>query len=206
MSNTSTVLAFHANIRIPVKFIEPDYKLTPEVLRFHNNTIPRSMINDQIHQWLESVGLYVDDKWSRYFHSFPNQRYGIHADSKMSYVPRTKLNVVFDSYGTEMVWYRYNPTRSRRSIILTEYDAPLPLGDKYNKNVIRNYEEQDCEEICRTITDTSCLIDASKIHTLINSDNQGKQRRCYSLTLAKVEDKQLITFDEAAVRLKDYIC
>ena len=155
------------------------------------------MINDEFNDWLRSVGLMIDDEWSRYFHSFPHQRYGIHADSKISYLPRTKLNIIFDSYGSEMVWYKYEPKNKKRNIILMEHSAPIPNGEKLNPAIIRNYSNDDCQEIFRTKVDTHCLIDGARIHTLINSDNRGVSRRCYSLTLLNVVDKTPITFDMA---------
>ena len=196
---------YHRNINLPVKFVDVDYPITEEVLRFRNNKIPRDMINPEFHQWIESLGLYVDDSWGRYFHSSPHQQYSIHADSKMSFLPRTKINIMFDSYGTEMIWYRYEPRPGHRSIVHTEYKQKFPRLIEANKNIIRVYDPEDCVEVFRTNTDQPCILDGAIPHTLINSDNRGKMRRCFSLTLGRLSDKELVTFQETVERMKDFI-
>jgi hypothetical protein len=196
---------FHRNINPPVEFVDVDYPITNEVMGFRNNKIPRDMVNPEFHRWIESLGLYIDDTWGRFFPSTPYQQYGIHADSKMSFLPRTKINIIFDSYGTEMIWYRYEPRPGHRTIIHTEYQQVFSQLLPLNKNTIRIYDPEDCVEVFRTNTDQHCILDASKIHTLINSDNRGKMRRSFSLTLARLSDKQLVTFEETLERMKDFI-
>jgi hypothetical protein len=190
---------FHRKLKIPVEFkvsnfIPEDHNKidpsAPPLRKTINVVIPREVINSEFHDWIESVGLYIDPIWGRYFESHPFEKYNIHADSLAPELHRTKINIIYDSYGTEMVWYDLNPK--------------FEMCVKKTK-VIRIYNEFICKEIFRTEVNTSCLMDGAKIHTLINSENQNINRKCYSLTLARLSDKQLVSFDESIERLKDYI-
>ena len=193
---------YHRSIKLPVEFVDVDYPITEEVLGFKNNLIPRDMINPEFHKWIESLGLYVDPKWGRYFHSHPHQVYSIHADSKESIKPRVKLNLIFDSYDTEMIWYKIKEEDNIKDkrILNTIYTMRAKTI-----TTIRNYNENNCVEIYRTKVNDHCILDSAKIHSLINGENQGKNRRCFSLTLARLSDKELITFEETLDKMKDYI-
>jgi hypothetical protein len=190
---------FHRQLKIPVEFKVSNFvpmehnKIDPNSLPLRktiNIVIPREVINPEFHEWIESVGLYIDPTWGRYFESRPFEKYNIHADSLAPELHRTKLNIMFDSYGTEMTGYKLKPNH---------------LNDVIKTKVIRIYQSDWCDEIFRVNTDTPCLFNGSEMHCLFNSENRNVNRKCYSLTLARLSNKELVSFDESIERLKDYI-
>lgn len=180
---------YHANINLPVPFVPYDYIDTEETLQFKNNKIDFSKINNQFFEWLSDCGLSCCPRRSRYFSSRPYQKYSIHADSKDSQSFNTKLNIIFDSDGTIMKWYK-----------LREQFNRIP-DSHFFTGFIRNYNENQVTEIYTMKCDTSCLLDGSKIHTLINSNNNNLMRKCYSFTLMNIHKNEYISYDEAKERL-----
>ena len=176
---------FHRNVVLPFEMKAYDYPNTPETLALKNNCIDFTKIEPVFFEWLNDHGIACCPKWSRYFHSQPYTKYNIHADSTSSDQLKTKINIIFDSYGTIMKWYE-----------LKECYKFLPESYFVN-NVIRIYEERQCREVFQANTDTHCLIDGSKIHTLINSANQGKKRRCFSFALKSLKTDELLSFEES---------
>lgn len=181
---------FHRNLILPFDMKAYQYPNTPGTLSLRNNSIDFSEIEPIFFEWLNDHGLSCCSRWSRYFNSKPHAKYNIHADSIRSTDPKTKLNIIFDSYGTIMKWYELK-------------DRYKKVPEKYFvNNVIRIYKEPQCIEVFQTNTDSHCLIDGAKIHTLINSANQNKMRKCLSFALKSLKTNQLISFDEAAELLR----
>lgn len=172
---------YHKNIHLPINFIEPERLKHLTSSSVTSNKIIRSDINEEFHDWIESFGVRIKSSESRFFISNPHQKYSIHADSISPTKHRTKLNIMFNSFGTEMIWFK-----ARNESLYK------------NQVGIRIYNQHNCIEVFRTLVDTPCLIDGAQIHTLINSDNKGLQRRCYSLCLANLNTNELVTFEEAS--------
>ena len=124
-------------------------------------------------------------RWSRYFHSKPHDVYNIHADSISENQPKTKINIIFDSYDTIMKWYELKPIYKR-----------LP-DTMFVHGVIRIYKSNQCEEVFQTQVNSNCIIDGSKIHTLLNGANQGKKRKCFSFALKSLKTDELLSFEES---------
>jgi hypothetical protein len=172
---------FHKTITLPIKFIEPERLSQLKSSNVTNNKMVRSDVNPEFHDWIESFGLRIKSSESRFFISNPYQQYSIHADSSNPTIHKTKLNIMFNSFGTEMIWFK------------------AKNESFYNDQMgIRVYPKHNCTEIFKTLVDTPCLINGSQIHTLVNSDNRGLQRRCYSLCLANLKTNELVTFEKAS--------
>lgn len=181
--------AFHHNIILPFDIHAYEYKDTPDSLSLRNNRIDFTRIEPIFFEWLNDYGTTCCPRWSRYFHSKPHEIYNIHADSISENQPKTKINIIFDSYDTIMKWYELKPIYKR-----------LP-ETMFVHGVIRIYKPNQCEEVFQTQVNSNCIIDGSKIHTLINGANQGKKRKCFSFALKSLKTNKLLSFDEAIAHL-----
>jgi len=108
----------------------------------------------------------------RYFESRPNALGALHRDTldiknkDNPYI--VKFNFIFNSYGTEMCWYK---TTSDDCRYVYTSDGNFPLA-AYHKN--------KCTEIYKASADEHCMLYGGAIHRLINSENNGVNRKCYS--------------------------
>lgn len=184
---------FHRNLILPFDINAYEYIDTPVTLSLKNNRIDFTRIEPIFFEWLNDHGITCCPKLSRYFSSFPNQHYSIHADSISSEKSKTKINIIFNSYGTIMKWYE-----------LKERYRILPES-LFVRGSIRKYDSNMCEEVFQTSCDRNCIIDGSKIHTLINSVNKGKKRKCFSFALRSLKTGKLLDFEEG-IDLLSYIC
>jgi len=162
-----------------------EYTNTPDSLSMKNNRIDFTRIEPIFFEWLNDYGITCCSRWSRYFHSKPHEIYNIHADSISENQPKTKINIIFDSYDTIMKWYELKPIYKR-----------LP-ETMFVQGVIRIYKPNQCKEVFQTQVNSNCIIDGSKIHTLINGDNQGKKRKCFSFALKSLKTDRLLSFEES---------
>ena len=189
---------FHRSIHIPVEF-KPfkikgtDSAIEDRMIERTINLIDLAQSNPEFITWLTSLNLKVSK--GRYFESLPGAKYDLHVDDYRPAVKNLiKINLIFSSYGSEMVWYELLPEHAAVPCINA-------LGEYMPK-----YPETHVTEVYRHMADTHCLIDGRHIHTLLNSDNQGQNRICYSLFLIynDITDKKL-DWDSAIEILSPYI-
>lgn len=181
---------FHRNIILPFDIHAYEYTDTPDSLTLKNNRIDFTRIEPIFFEWLNDYGITCCSRWSRYFSSLPNQHYSIHADSISENQHKTKINIIFDSHGTIMKWYD----------LKSEYKK-LPESLFVN-GVIRIYKSNQCDEVFQTQVNSNCIIDGSKIHTLVNGANQGKKRKCFSFALKSLKTDELLSFEESVDLLR----
>jgi hypothetical protein len=195
---------YHYNINLPftfnpIKFIEqegPNHVLEQPI-----NLVQLIDENPEMQDWLNSKALLVTD--ARYFHSLPNQRYYKHIDVNRSsqgnattmiipkYVPKIKLNFIFNSTGTIMKWYKLLPGKFGNCYVNEEGESVLAFPD------------ESVTEIYTAEVDKHCLIDAGTIHDLSNSENNNVPRECYSLILDSWWQSPL-TWDKAVEIFKPH--
>ena len=184
---------FHFNINIPIKFVPME--MYPEGTIINNNIELKvddekiKKINSELFNWLNSFG--IDVEGVRYFESIPFTKYKIHSDSADRIA--VKLNFVYNSYNSKMLWF---------DVIKTPKDSTFT---NVSNESIPTYEFEDLKELYSTITDTHCLIDGGVIHQLVNSDNHGINRKCFSLKLTWLDKEKKLTWNDAVEILKDYI-
>jgi len=129
--------------------------------------------NPEFFEWVKEHNILLI--FNRYFESAPGATYDLHRDTQTiknkDLLKIVNFNFIFDSYGSEMRWYHTNEG----------YDGYLyknPLGQE-----IIGYDKDKCTEIYRAQTDEHCMISGGIIHTLINSQQQQINRKCYSYTM-----------------------
>ena len=189
---------FHRNIDIPVEFNpfivkNTDDSITDRMIEKSINLLDLKNSNPQFIDWLDSLNLKVSK--GRYFESLPEAVYDLHVDDYRPAVKNiVKLNFIFSSHGSEMIWYELLPGFEAVPCINA-------LGEYMPK-----YPEHHVKEVYRHPADTHCLIDGRHIHTLKNSKNQDTNRICYSLFLmhSTATDKKL-DWDSAIDILSPYI-
>jgi hypothetical protein len=127
----------------------------------------------------------------RYFESTPTAEYYLHRDTNIlvnrDQLRIVKFNFIFDSYGSEMRWYNTNEG----------YDGYV-YKNTVNKH-IRGYDINQCTEIFRTPTNEHCMLSGGVIHTLLNGQNNGINRRCYSYMMINHP------WDEAVTRFSYFL-
>jgi hypothetical protein len=184
---------YHFNINIPVNFnpmvmypkdttIKSDTEIKVDDQQFYYQ-------NNELTSWLKSLGLRVEGV--RYFESVPYTKYKIHTDSLDKIA--VKLNFVYDSHNSEMLWFEKKDT-FENSTFTNVSNEQIPV-----------YEFKDLREVYRVKTDTNCLINGGLIHQLVNSDNMGVNRKCFSLKLEWVDKETKLTWYDAVEVLKDYV-
>ena len=176
---------FHRDVILPFEMKAYQHPNPSGGVSPRNNWIDFTKIEPIFFEWLNDYGITCCPRWSRYFHSKPHDVYNIHADSISENQPKTKINIIFDSYDTIMKWYELKPIYKR-----------LP-DTMFVHGVIRIYKSNQCEEVFQTQVNSNCIIDGSKIHTLLNGANQGKKRKCFSFALKSLKTDELLSFEES---------
>lgn len=189
---------FHRNIQIPVEFKQFKVKTENDIIGEKNFEKPIDLLeldkaNPEFVAWLASLNLKVAK--ARYIESRPDVRYELHVDDYRPAIRNIiKLNFIFSSFGSEMIWYDLLPGFSSLPQLngIGEY---MPI-----------YPDHHVIEIYRHPANSHCLIDGRHIHTLQNSSNQGVNRICYSLFMSynNTTDKKL-DWDSAIEILSPYI-
>ncbi len=132
--------------------------------------------------------------WDRakMFNSPPNYRYKLHIDGN-THMNCVKLNIVFNSYNTVMNWYK--PKNGYQGYMGT---------NNLNRPVLY-WDREHCDLVHTATVDTVCLINGGEIHDLVNTDNQGQNRHCYSFSLTHPGTRTRVTWAEALELFKDSI-
>jgi len=137
------------------------------------NKIPSSKteeFNPEFLQWAHDNRIILIE--GRYFESTPTAVYELHRDTtsllNLDNLKILKFNFIFDSYGSEMKWY--STSEGYNGYVYTNT----------NNMQIRGYKVDECKEIYSTQTNEHCMLTGGVIHTLVNSENNGVNRRCYS--------------------------
>lgn len=197
----------HYNISLPQEFnhwLDPwDERFGPYAVNQAAREITVDLEELALHNawfvsWLNEHGL--DVYYTRVFRSRPNVWYHLHRDvdptrPDVELMRRTgqlqniydrvvKINLIFNSQGSQMQWYR---ERDGQQI------QPRSNSNGY---VSMTYEMSQVDVIYTADCDTHCLINGGEIHTLINTENNGEPRICYSVFL-KRQDSTDITWHEA---------
>ncbi|CAB4133553.1 hypothetical protein UFOVP257_275 [uncultured Caudovirales phage] len=186
-------MQYHYNINLPVVFnpidIYPSGTVFSKTVEMKIDNVQIEKENFELVAWLKSLGLCIEG--GRYFESTPHVKYKIHVDSPDSVA--VKLNFIYSSFNSEMIWYELLPNQT--GVAYTNIsDEVLPW-----------YEYNQVKEVYKVNTDTHCLINAGAIHQLINSDNHGVNRKCYSLKLQFIDKNKKLTWDNAVEILKEYV-
>jgi hypothetical protein len=152
------------------------------------------MINREFNDWLETMNLEIGEG-GRFFNSLPNQVYKMHIDKQLSsaHTDCVKINIIFDSYDTIMNWYNLKSGKEG-------YEELNLIG-----HPLLRYFSEDVEKIYTAEVNQTCLINAMIIHDLINGDNQGISRKCYSMPLIDSISKIRISWKDAKKRFKKYL-
>ena len=145
--------------------------------------------NPGLFEWLEKYKLILIS--CRYFESVMGSTYELHRDTpskkNKDLLNLINFNFIFDSYGSEMRWYRTNEG----------YNGYLYMNP-FDRQIV-GYDIEQCTEIYRAQTDEHCMISAGIIHTLINSEQQKVKRKCYSFTIGNYD------WDTAVDHLRDFL-
>jgi hypothetical protein len=174
------------DINLPVNFIPHDFEgdgayqeliLTPE------------LINNDFHLWLKDIGLKICPKSSRYFIRPPFMIGSIHVDAYDQHA--SKLNFIYDSVDAVMYWYRLLPKKT-----------PI-TSTNYQNEIIRSYNQEDCEKVLTIPTNKHCLINGKMMHRIDIGKNNNQYRKCYSLLLVDSNDRR-ISWGEALEIFKPY--
>lgn len=166
---------YHRQINLPIDFIPfqvigDDAIIVGDLSEKDLDLSRIKNTNPDLIAWLESLGLRVIK--AKYFEGKPNIKYPIHKDDFRTYITSViKLNFVFNSDGTEMIWYKLKPDH-------------MPIPDKNSLGqYIYFYSESHIDEVYRNSADRHCILDANHVHTVSISENNNVNRKCYSLTL-----------------------
>ena len=173
---------------------QPGEELHP-VLKFFEKPISLEDVrlhNPDLLSWIENNNLSLVDQ--RYFESAPNAEYHLHRDSiqRENHEDRNivKINFIFDSYSTEMTWYKErepNPGQIH----------PNRVGSTYYP--LKIFKKEECFAVYKTQTNRHCILNGGVVHDLVNSDNNGINRKCYSFMIHK---DWLTTVDQLAEYLE----
>lgn len=181
---------YHRNLKIPNLFVpyEPDYDSFVEL------PLEKSKINSEFLVWLEDLNLSFDSA-SRFFNSIPFQRYGLHADYSADdpHDHCIKLNLIYDSSGTMMSWWK----------VKEGYQGDL--RNNYQNEMVRYYDRKHCGILHLARTDQHCLINGGIIHSMFNSQNHGRKRKCYSFALVDKNSGERITWEQSIQIFNHYI-
>ena len=158
----------------------PGEELDP-VLKFFEKPIELDEVNlhnPEFLNWLKSNNLTVVDQ--RYFESAPNAVYRLHRDSIQRENQEDhniiKFNFIFDSLSTEMTWYIEKDSNAGQI-------HPNRVGSKYYP--LKIFDKDKCSVIYKAQTNNHCMINGGVVHDLVNSDNNGNNRKCYSFMIHK---------------------
>lgn len=181
---------YHKNLKIPNLFVpyELDYDSFVEL------PLQRSKINSEFLVWLEDLNLNFDSA-SRFFNSIPFQEYSLHTDYSAD-IPLEnciKLNLIYDSSNTMMSWW--NCKEGYRG----------ELRNNFQNEIIRYYDKTRCDLVHLAITDQHCLINGGVIHSMVNSQNHGRKRKCYSFALVDKNSGERITWEQGIQIFNHYI-
>lgn len=180
------MIRYHCNINVPVPLVhyEQEYSTYKEIV------VDRARINVEFTDWLANLGLSFFN--ARFFNSLPYQKYPLHIDGRAD-LECTKLNIVLDSYESEMNWYE-----------------PLDgYFGKQQKNTVGEYipffEKDKCKVVHNAQVDTSCIMQGHIIHDLQNKYNRGKCRKCYTFFLTDSKSHNRLSWQEALEIFRDYL-
>jgi len=157
--------------------------------------LPINDINIEFKEWLASLTIGLDS--CRFFGAEPGDKYGLHKD--ISYASElsnrvtdcVKINLIYNSNNSKMMWYELKPDRSSRVI-------HNKVGEK-----LKIYNEEDCDVVFEENTNGPAhLINGMIIHTLLNGNST---RHCYSMPLVNLTTKIRLTWDEANKMLSPYV-
>jgi hypothetical protein len=161
------------NLPFEFKPFEVEIPFVPPPGSAVENKIPASKteeFNPEFLQWVHDNGIIINE--GRYFESTPTAVYDLHRDTvsllNLDNLQILKFNFIFDSHGSEMKWYSTNEG----------YNGYVYTNT--NNVRIRGYKVDECKEIYSAQTNEHCMITGGVIHTLLNSENNGVNRRCYS--------------------------
>lgn len=140
--------------------------------------------NPKFLNWAQEHG--VEPTHCRYFESSPEFITNMHRDStslENNDKPLIKFNFIFDSYNSEMNWYRTNDG----------YDGYIYKNDVDES--ILGFSEKECMRIYNAPTNTHCMFSAGIIHDLRNGKNNGVWRKVYSYLVPLSWDEAVNRFD-----------
>jgi len=98
---------YHHRLNIPVALKFPDYTIDPEQKSLH--TLRLKDINSEIHDWFDSLGLYITT--AEYFYTPPYSSLGPHSDT-LGVSDVVKLNWMKGGKGSLMDWYELRPGKN----------------------------------------------------------------------------------------------
>jgi hypothetical protein len=183
---------YFSNIRVPVEFKEFEEPTTD----WSEKICDRDKINIEFKEWLKGMRLEVAK--CIFFSGPPGKVYRLHTDntnkSEDGKIHCPKLNIIFNSQGTIMEWYRAKPGFESGDV------NENTLGTR-----VRYWKKENCDLLLRTTCDTHCLIDGGTIHTAEVSLNNNGIRRCYSLILQDAYTRLWPNWEDLISRFDPYI-
>ena len=122
----------------------------------------------------------------------PNQGYFPHVDGH-KFSNNTKLNIIFNSLSSEMIWYHLLPGRKSK----------MRVGD--HGHVALSFDLDDCIEVHRAEVNATTIINGGQIHTLSNGPNNGINRQCYQISLLDEHTMKPVQWEDAVERFSSII-
>ncbi len=177
-------------INFPEKLFEPYSR--GEFKKLTVLTMPEDKVSQELHAWLKQFQIKASPNDCKFFCSMPNQGYFPHVDGH-KFSNNTKLNIIFNSFSSEMIWYHLLPGRKGK----------MREGD--HGKVALSFDLDDCIEVHRTMVDTTTIINGGQIHTLTNGPNNGINRQCYQISLLDEHTMKPVQWEDAVERFSSII-
>ena len=178
---------YYYHLKLPVKF---STSFVDDYLTFHT-AFDINLINVEFRNWLADRGSCITGYCERFFLDPQNTtNLPIHIDNPDS-TDHVKINYVYCDEQHATTWYR------------------LKEGKKLNfskTSIGTNYawaNAEDCEPVFSANVGQPGMFNATVLHSVAPVSTK---RITFSMTLAKSSNNKLISWNEAEVIFKDYLC
>ena len=177
---------YHHRINIPVSFTFPSYPI-PDTRLHHHCRFHKKDMNNELVQWLNSLGLYIVA--GEYFYTPPNRTLEPHSDSP-SINDVVKLNWMEGGEGSVMEWFQLKEgakLRTNTTVINTQYSyAP----------------RDDLIKVHSAVIGRPSLVNVGQIHAVQNS-NQPRFVACVVIGNHRTNNR--LMWDDAINIFETYV-